>query len=235
MTVSGAAPQPLTAPQLYALSQEKPCTGTDRCHWCGAPCGRLNRHDEPAAPIDRRLKYRSTAKVPSSAWVCNGCWLFRRQSTTVFYLDRKTFMDRQAPQRHSWLIDERGAVALRKEDATEVYRYLLHPPARKTWSLSLVTSGTANNLHQGATNYTISGYTAASPLGFTLNNIPHTYSVQELELAARTGQVNGKEPGVRALFDHFGPPASGLVQPEQKPKTGRPEEEAGQQQRRRVG
>lgn len=223
-----------TAPQLYALSQNRPCEGKERCHWCGAPCGQLNRHDEPPPPIMRSARKLSTAKVPSSAWICNGCFNWRRQKTTMVFPDR-SYQDGQRAELFSWLIDEKGTAAVRQsKDQSTVWQYLLHPPTQRGFCISLVTSGQPNYLHQAVPNFTSSGFTAASPITFTLNNVQHQYSVQELEGAVRTGVTNGKEPGVRVLLDWLGPPPSGLVKPDPNAKNGRPEEDQGQQQRRKV-
>lgn len=227
------------ASQLYAMAHQRSCEGELSCHWCGAPCTNLHKHDDPLPQPYNKTK--TTAKNAQGQWVCTGCSLWRRPLTTIFFLDGKSWQDRQAAMNWGWLIREDIALAIRPgDDGKAVYDQLLHPsPNAKTggvqaWALSFVTSGYQNHIHLQEVNATSSGHTASTGLVFTLNNIKHTFSVHELEQATRTG-VNGKEPGVRILFDLLGPIPSGMVEPPKvvKDKGGAPEE-MGQALRKRV-
>lgn len=228
--MSTPAPATWNGPYLYALTQERPCSGDrETCHWCGNPCEAVNRHDEP--PPVTGVKSRSTAKKPNSAYICKGCWLWRRSSITVPFLDGKSWQDRESPLRHSWWLQEtEPALAIRlpsalhssSPDVQKLYEHLLHPPAQEAFCLLLTTSGYQGNLHQAKVNHSSSGFTTSSPIAFTLNNVEHRYTVYELQEALRTGK-NGKEPGVRILLETLGPPPSGMVKLE-KPTAGAPEE-----------
>lgn len=192
----------LRASELYAISQSNRCTGPEGCHWCGAACGRLWLHDEPPAILGVRRD--RLALNPNGLYICIGCWLWRRKRVTVNFLPHTdgngapTYLDRQEAPKWSWLVTEAGSWALREGDAQALVSFLVAPPLR--FFLSLLDGNTpppnhlqmclANNFEQ------IGGDT---PLRFTINNIPHQYTVYELEDVLTGGGVVGKEPGVRAL------------------------------------
>lgn len=188
---------PASASELFALSQGKPCTGPERCHWCYAPCGRTWVHDDP--PPVPFVKSLQGAKNPSGLFVCQGCWMYRRKRLTVYKLDG-SFKDGQSPRQHSWLITADSARVLAAKDAREVYDLLASPPG--PFVLALATGAVENQLHLASVAVPDKANTF---LPFTVDNVPHKYSPYELEQAAVSG-VDGKEPGVRALIAFFGPP-----------------------------
>lgn len=225
-------PASWNAPYLYGVTQDREPRGErEKCHWCGNPCEAINRHDDPP-PIMGVRSPRSSARMPGSHYICTGCFLWRRGSVTIPFLDDKSWDDRQSPQNHSWWLQETEARAIRLPNSTRtssadipiLYNKLIHPPTQEAFCLAMVTSGYVSKLHQAKVNYTSSGFTQNSPIHFTLNNAEHTYTVYELQEAMRTGK-NGKEPGVRALLDTLGPPPSGVIKPE-KITAGAPEEHA---------
>lgn len=195
----------MTAPQLYALSQETPCKGPLKCHWCAAPCEERYRHDEPLAiPFTR---WKSTAKYPPGTHVCLGCFLWRRTRVTVTFRNG-TFRDVQAPAKHSWfVVGGEGTAALKANDF-EFYPTLLKPPCR--FVLALTDGSVPNHLHLATIN-DLPEIKADTALNFTFNNIPLTWTVYELDRALnQTGRLaetpgNGTSPGVQALLRFFGP------------------------------
>lgn len=201
-----------TAPQLYAMALGNPCCGPESCHWCGSPCERRWTHDEPL-----RLAYRasvSQAKLPSSPWICRGCWFFRMPKVTVRYPDG-SFSDNKTPKKNGWLLTEWDAFAVRPEDHEAVWKVLRAPPLR----FALVLRKGAETLLHVARVNDFSEIRMETELAFTVDNRPMTYTVYELEEAIKTRQVEGKEPGVRALVEYFGMPP-GVVA---KKGAGRPE------------
>lgn len=186
---------PLTAPHLYALSEGVSPSGADRCYWCGTPCDRVWFKDAPPPQVG--VKRTDGAKCPGNHYVCVGCWLFRRRSITVTHLDG-TYRDRQCPLGHSWLITSVNARAVRlPQDGRELIQRLLDPPLRFCLSLLDGKAGHINRLHSAQVN-DLPEVLADTPLLFTLNGIPLTYSVYELGEAMRNGS-QGKSPGVGAL------------------------------------
>lgn len=202
------------APALYAQALGNPCSGPVPCHWCGAPCERRWLHDEPL-----RMPHRTStaaAKVPSSGWVCRGCWFFRLRRVTVRFADG-TFADNKAPADFGWLITPDDAVAVRPQDAAALWRTLRHPPL--TFCLMLKSS-TPTWLHLGKVN-DHAEIRKETELTFHLDNKPLRYTAYELEEAIATGLADGKEPGVRALLDYFGRPPQDPA-PAAKREGGRP-------------
>lgn len=220
---------PLRASELYALSQGVVCEGRFRCHWCGAACQGFWQHGEPPPVVGVRQK--PLALVPSSPYVCAGCWCWRRTRVTVPFLSGG-FKDGQAPAAFSWYVTERQAWAVRREDAKALYERLLDPPLR--FALLLRTADGPANLLQFAAGNDLAEVHASTPLHFTLNNAAHAYTVYELSLALRKGPA-GALPGVRALVELLGsyelPPlpqeAGEETDEEGKKKWGRPAGKAG--------
>jgi hypothetical protein len=226
----------LTAPVLYAMGLGQKTEGTDECYWCAGPTipGRFP-HYEPAPTIARQWpigepRPRFLPRRPGNGCVCVGCHLWRRKLITVRFLDNKNapaLRDRQTPPNHSWLLTKADGVAVRPNSGTFVYPTLLKPP--NTFCLMLREGESVpNHLHCGLVN-DIAEIKADTPLHFTLNNIPHTYTVYELEAGLRGGK-EGTLPGVAALIRLFGEcelPPSPEDKRQQviagKPKGGRPE------------
>lgn len=208
-----APPVPtLTAAMLYALSQGRECKGKWFCHWCGSPCDNSQIHDDPP-PIPFARSY-STAKRPAEPYICIGCWLWRQKSMTISYIGGG-IQDGQCPKDHSWLITDKVALALRsgkekEKDFEELWRFLIAPAKRFTIMLrdpkdkidSLIQLAIANNP---------GGILADTKLHYTLNGIPHFYSVYELieSLKNRNGHSS---PGITALWNFLGNPPEDVRQ-----------------------
>jgi hypothetical protein len=187
-----------TASELYAISQGGKCTGNEECHYCGSPCERRWLHNEP--PPVPFTKKKNTARRPSSLYICSGCWFYKMERITVRFLDN-TFKDRQSPQNHSWLITKHEARAIDVPCHDLVYPTLLSPPL--TFSLSLRSDFTIPNLLQLQTVNHLDKIQADTPLNFTIDHTPHTYTVYELEEGLKHG-ADGKMPGVQALIRYLG-------------------------------
>ncbi len=193
--------QPL-ASELFAVSQGSLCEGPDECHWCGAPCERHWAHDD-LPPRIGRLRSRSLALRPGNGYICNGCWLWRRQRVTVNFLGGG-LKDVQSAANWGWYVAGARAWALRptsEPDRATLFKRLLDPPPRFFLALresepSLLQYAVANCLQE---------VTASSPVVYTLDNKPMTYTIYELEHALAHGP-GGTEPGVQALLRVFGVP-----------------------------
>lgn len=191
---------PLQASDVYAISNSAKNKGEDECHWCGSKCQTKVPHDEPPPIIGYRPKF--LPRRPGNGYVCVGCQLWRQGSITVRFFDEANprFKDRQKPCLHSWWITKDGAWGLR-ENAPNIYRSLLKPPC--TFVLALLDgTGVPNHLHCAIAN-DIAEIKADTQLHFTVNNIPHAYTVYELEAGLRGGK-EGTLPGVQALIRYFG-------------------------------
>jgi len=134
------------------------------------------------------------------------------------------FFDSKSPEMFSWWISDDGAWAINESCFHTLYEYLLKPPNR--FVLSLVEEKQVNHL-QLATINDISVIKADTPLNFTINNIPHQYTIYELQRAIRPSKdqqdkdnLAGKSPGVQALLRFLGEPP---MREEEKAKVGRPE------------
>lgn len=210
--------RPLTASDLYARSQGEINEGPELCHWCTSPCERILTHDEPRpTPF---IKTKTTAARPNSAFICRGCWLWRRARLTVQFTDGK-LKDSQTPANWSWLITDHE-VKSPVLGRLEIYRTLIRPPAR--FVLALLDGPGPNLLHLAVANdYSTRDLLNDSPIKFTLNNVAHTYTVFELEHALKTGNTEGMMPGVGALVRLFGlPPKEETAEEKVKRGSGRP-------------
>ena len=210
----------MNLPELYAAANGMKCEGPEACHWCGSPCDQTWTHDDKL-PIPF-VRARTTALKPSGRWICRGCWMFRRPSTTVRFASGGEFKDRQRPQDWSWLITSGEAVALRPVDHRRAYEMLLKPPLRFALALR---NGEPLPLHLGVVN-DLAEIRTDTQLGFTIGGVRHSYSIYELREALTNG-IEGKENGVRALVNFLGAEAgAGLAacpQPPFKPRgAGRP-------------
>jgi hypothetical protein len=196
-----------TVSDLYAMSQGGKNEGDLECHWCCSACSRQFLHDDPAPIPFQRSK--STAKRCSSPYCCLGCWLWRRQRITVNFLSvngghQHPYKDRQCPLKHSWWITPSGSWALREVDNEALWNRLLDPPKR--FALLLRTAEFAGEtLIQLATANDLEGAKAETPLHFTVNNIPHKYTIYDVE-QMQLSRVTANEPGVQALVRILGAP-----------------------------
>lgn len=203
-------PTPL-ASQLYAKANGTQCKGTDKCHWCGAPCERVWQHDDrPPLPFSRQ---KSLAKYPAHAYICVGCWLWRRRAITVNFLS-EGYQDQQTPANHSWLITLSGCKAIRSLDHPQLLDRLLEPHPKFVLSLldrPVATSGkplaTLNQLQYCEINWQ-EEVRFDTPLKFTINNVTYQYTVYELQKGLVAEEPNGTLPGVRELLRLF----SGAIQ-----------------------
>lgn len=208
----------ISCSDLFAISQGSINDGVDslQCHWCGSRCTRTWTHDDvPPIPFQRS---KSTARNPQGQFVCTGCWLWRRGSVTVNFLTGG-YKDRQQAKNHSWWINEEGAWALRKEDYQHLWNLVISPPLR--YSLALLDGeGVSNHLQLMIAN-DCPEILGDTQLWFTVNGIPHFYSISELEAGLKIGET-GREPGVRALIRLLGKTPPNLTFKPQKKPEGRP-------------
>ena len=222
---------PLLASELYALSQGVQCNGRYSCHWCSAPCGNQWFHDDTPPQIGVRVT--QGARRPANPYICIGCWLFRRKRITVSFLRSEkgefTFRDGQSPTRHSWFVTEQCARAIETPDFQLLYATLLSPPKR--FFLSLLdnrtpANGVENRLHLQVAN-DVEELRADTVLHFSVNNVPLTYTVFELEELLTSADpeesLAGRSPGVHALYRLLGPyKPTPAEEPKAKRGRGRP-------------
>lgn len=191
--------RPLTAPDIYALSQSRRNDGPDECHWCGSPCQRTHVHDGMTyRPLAKDLE---RPKRPSNAYVCTGCRLWRRGRVTVHFLNG-SYRDGQRTHLHSWWITPEISLAINGLDKDLLRQRLVSPP--RTFVLSLVTSGNVNMLHHAVAN-DVCELKADTPLRFTADGLEMSWTVYELQEAIRHGP-EGKSPGVQFLHRLIGSP-----------------------------
>lgn len=206
----------LLASEVFAISQGHRCEGIDECHWCSAPCPKLWTHDDPPNfVIAQRSKLRSLARRAANAYICKGCWLYRRTSVTVNYLSGGQ-KDRQVPSKQCWFVTEKGAWGVRPQDGIALFRNLLNPPDR-FW-LSLLTEPNLCNHLQLCINNDIKEFSPQEELIFTVNGVPHTYTVSELDLFTK-GKQEATSSGLLALIRIFGRPP---IEEQEKRGRGRP-------------
>lgn len=188
----------MIASELYAISQSMKNKGSEECHWCGSACDRMWKHQQP--PPLPCVRTNSTAKRPASPWICIGCFRWRWKRTTINWLSGG-LKDGLSPINQSWLITPDTALAIHPKERRGLCTHLLKPPI--TFTLCLLDDTCKDNyIHLAKINYH-KEIKASTPLEFTLNNIPHTYTVYELDHALKNGP-EGTEPGVQALLKFCG-------------------------------
>lgn len=190
----------IRAGELFAASQEMVCKGTFECHWCASPCTNRWGHDDEVIPFQRCSTF---AKRPGNQFICQGCWLFRRPSISVRSLG-DTLTDRQCLMNHSWILTKENIRVLSHKDNSKeiLYQRLLKPPLLFALSLKHPLTDCKSYLHCVHIN-DLSIINSDTPLVFTVDNKPHTYTVYELEEGLRHG-TEGKMPGVRLLVELLG-------------------------------
>ncbi len=208
----------LLASQLYATYFTSPSYGDQQCHWCGGPCNIAILHDDPPPiPFVRGSKNRFQAKCLNSLYVCKGCWYYRRPRMTVRFLDGE-LKDGKSTMEYSWLLKKDGAYAIRKEGFEKLWEFLVKP--EEIWCLAFLQGGEKlNHIQQFVVNH-IKNLKADTPIQFTVNGIPHIYTIYELEESRKVGS-EGMQAGTRFLFDLLQKviPALPLEEPKEK---GRP-------------
>lgn len=201
---------------LYALTNNTKNVGPFECHWCASECQSLWIHDDP--PPIPFVRSKTTAKRPGSGYICAGCWLWRRKRITIEWLGGG-YKDGQCPQKHSWWIARDGAFGLNPETSySSLFDKLLKPPTE--FVLSFVNGGMDNLLQLSLLNQH-DQIRADTSLHFTINNIPHCYTIYELESALTSEDQNGCSPGVSALIKILGPHPSFKIKTEEDVKTKR--------------
>lgn len=208
----------MTGSDLYARAHGMNNRGDAACHWCNSAAERIWLHDDPPVPMFTRST--SSAKNPSGIYCCVGCGLFRRKRVTVAFLT-EGFRDGQTLAHYSWWLTDGRAVAVRDEDHLPLYKELLRPPLQFVLALK-TPSCTRNELHLAIANDNCI-VKADTPLWFTLDNVPHSYTIYELDSAIKNGGT-GTAPGVQALLRFLGKPPVIDVKPAER---GRPREHDG--------
>ncbi len=221
---NGKIDSPLSPSDMFAMAHGTPNTGPYRCHWCGSAAIPKWIHDGPTI----RSPYQKTlAKCPAEPYICNGCWLWRRQSVTANYLTGG-LRDRQSPQNNSWWITPTAVWAIREADYPTLLDILVKPP--KNFTLMLRHDPKVPiNIHTAVAN-NLAVVKRDTPLHFTYNQSVLQYSAYELEQASILGPA-GLDPGVQAIVRMLGLPAREAVNEEEKAeaekirrKGGRPRE-----------
>lgn len=208
----------MLATELYAITQRAKCSGDLECYWCAAPCNRMLRHNEPTPEFG--VKRTHIAKRPANPFICVGCWLFRRKRITINYTpDGTKFKDGQCPLNHSWLITEDRALTI--DFNTSLYEFLLAPKCHQMVLSLLDGEKTLPNHLQLATVNDLTEAKTDTPIHFTINGIPHQYTVYELKSAIDNRDANGAGAGTRELIRLLGMPEK----IEEKLERGRPEKE----------
>ena len=203
--------------ELFAAANGGVCMGRDECHWCSAPCPRQYLHDDPPPhTIVQNAWGRSKAKRPGNPYMCLGCYLWRKKRVTLYFVEGG-FVDGKCAENYGWWITEESATIIGKDSGPTLYEKLLNPPL--IFSLSILDGSNIKNLLQLCLANSVEEIKSDTPLSFTINNIPHTYTVYELEVAIHNG-VEGMEPGVRELRRILGEPPDHLKASEKK--AGRP-------------
>ena len=206
--------------ELYAYLNGYKLEGDQLCHWCANKCTRNWIHD--GSPIVPFTKYISTAKRPTSQWMCGACTLWKRPKITVKFLD-DTFKDGKCSPNFNWWISDTECRAI--PDYTilnPIYEKLLNPPLMFSLILSNPKDRVKNELHLATFNKN-EKVLADTELKYTLNNKECFYTIYELTEALKNG-LEGKSPGVRYLINLFGTYDinEGKVKSEEKRKRGRP-------------
>lgn len=129
--------------------------------------------------------------------------MWRRGSVTVVSLTGERW-DRRKMRDYSWWVTEVDALAVcSREDYARLWVCLLSPPRRFFLSL-LDGPREQNHLQLALANDYVEGIKADSPLRYTINGVPHTYTVSDLK-----DLIAGKEvttPGLAALIRKLGRP-----------------------------
>lgn len=225
-----------TASEMYALAEGNPCRGKESCHWCGAPCPDLWPHDDPPAntPFVKVSANRVFAKNRNGRFVCAGCRLFRRMSTTVTFLGGG-LKDRQHPPNHSWIMMGGRNFGLDVGSYLKLWEVLTAPP--KSFCLAFREGNGPNHIQL----FTVNGngeVKADTPLTFTVNGIEHQFTVHELEQGRKLGLkdlvgMGGSQFLLKLLIPHLPPlPVKentggrptlekGVANPSHRPVTGK--------------
>lgn len=206
---------------LYAASQKRECKGNpnDRCHYCAAPCDRSHIHEDYQPPF-QKVAIRA---VPNSPWECEGCWLFHRTRVMATSVSWKKGEDRHFYHlvKQNWWITEEAKIIVLDDprDRAAMRDLLMKPP--KLFMMMLLREKTECELHLGIVNHH-QEVQLDTKLGFTLDGVPHYYTVYELESAVRNGS-EGTKGGTRLLAEMFAPwSLPPLVEVDEPPKRGRP-------------
>lgn len=189
----------LTASQIYALSQGSKCEGDRPCHYCGGPCGRDIPHGEAIRLFTGR-PVGGVRRNPSSPYMCVGCWLWRKKKVSVPWLSGGV-KDGGTPARFDWVVGPAGAWGISPACRSALYRRLLSPEG-PFFLMLWEGDGPPDHVIQCCPGND-GPYENTTEIGFALNNHALTYSVHELEQAARLGP-QGRDPGVRALLRVLG-------------------------------
>jgi hypothetical protein len=212
--------------ELFAISQERPNKGGDRCHWCGSECGKLNPHDDYPHNLPF-IRPNRLAKCPGHSYICNGCLLWRRAKGTINLLSGGMKDGKHAPK-CSWYVNSKGAwVIWDILDFAPLWELLLNPPVDSEngsplpFCLMMLEGGyELNHLQLGIVNE-FPKIEAETLLSFTLNNNTLKYSIYEAKEALKAG-LEGTEPGVHTLYRLLGKPDLVIEEKKHNPKGGRP-------------
>lgn len=190
----------MKASELFAISQNSKCEGNKECYWCGAPCGEGHTHSEPMPRVIAQKNLQVSR--PASPWICEGCFLFRRPSISIFDLNRKWVKDRQTCPKWSILITERETLGITLAAKDSLQKFLLSPSQRFCLMI-LNRANIENRLHHAIVN-DVRQVLEGTEFHFTVDNVPHSWSVASLRHGINN-EPNGTEAGVRFFLENFGP------------------------------
>lgn len=244
---------PMTPSELFCRSQgttnyigrakNKLTHLKSRCHWCSTTTDtdpKLRHDDTPPMPF---TKSKWKAQCPAEAFICWGCHQWRKGRSTITYLNG-TFKDSQEIPSNSWFITSENCLAISdtvgnlthnflnttpKSDYKILAEKLLHPPSLFVLCFKGDDKSIPNWLHLCKLNEN-KEVTDATPLYFTVANIPYMYTVYELGLALRKGSEVNQEPGTAYLTNLFRPfypleTEPGVLEEDKRGK-GRPKNDA---------
>jgi hypothetical protein len=200
-------PKLKTAPEVYALSQGGRCQGPLECHYCAAPCDATYRHGEFIPPLMGRPTGPGHRARPGNQHICVGCWLWRRGRVTAPFLSGG-LKDGVAPKSQDWLITSNIAKAISPDCKAKLLAALLSPPLK--FALVLSEKVKRDNSLQCCPANDHDVIRADTELRFTIDDVTFTYTVYDLEQAAK-GTVQGRGAGARELIRLLGPVPSGLI------------------------
>jgi hypothetical protein len=206
----------LSARDVYATASGFSLSGPDRCHYCGGACERTTTHNEPVPVLLGRTdtygvtrKKAEWAAYPGLPYVCLACQAWRRPRITVPYFGGG-IKDGQTARKHAWYCTPGGAWGVGPSSGPKLMERLLSPAARFFLAL-LEGDEPPDNLLQCFAVNDNDEIKAETPLHFTVNNVPHTYTVYQLEQAGLRRTTQGLDPGAAALVRILGPVPEHLI------------------------
>lgn len=137
----------MTAPVLFAIARGEPYSpGSNRCFYCGAPCGETHRSSD-------LVKDSFTARdtVCGGDWVCGGCVASMNELASVVLANGER-RELQRVRCYTWVISESKAVAATKSHREWLLQTCINPP-QPPYVICLSDSGQKHLLYRAAVNH----------------------------------------------------------------------------------